>query len=65
MTKKLYIPLFSKNENYETGATKIAVVPGCANRINGFTSTECFIDLGKLNLLKISLPWSKSVKLLY
>jgi len=25
--------------------------------------TECFIDLGKLNLLKISLPWSKSVKL--
>ncbi len=24
--------------------------------------TECFIDLGKLNLLKISLPWSKSVK---
>jgi hypothetical protein len=26
-------------------------------------ATECFIDLGKLNLLKISLPWSKSVKL--
>jgi hypothetical protein len=25
--------------------------------------TECFIDLGKLNLFKISLPWSKSVKL--
>jgi hypothetical protein len=24
--------------------------------------TGCFIDLGKLNLLKISLPWSKSVK---
>ncbi len=24
--------------------------------------TVCFIDLGKLNLLKISLPWSKSVK---
>ncbi len=22
----------------------------------------CFIDLGKLNQLKISLPWSKSVK---
>ncbi len=27
------------------------------------TTTECFIDLGKLILLKISLPWSKSVKL--
>jgi hypothetical protein len=27
------------------------------------TTTECFIDLGKLNLFKISLPWSKSVKL--
>jgi hypothetical protein len=27
------------------------------------THTECFIDLGKLNLLKIYLPWSKSVKL--
>ncbi len=26
-------------------------------------STECFIDLGKLNLLKISLPWPKSEKL--
>jgi hypothetical protein len=26
-------------------------------------STECFIDLGKLNQLKISLPWAKSVKL--
>ncbi len=26
-------------------------------------STECFIDLGKLNLFKISLCWSKSVKL--
>jgi hypothetical protein len=26
------------------------------------TDTECFIDLGKINLLKISLPWSKSVK---
>jgi hypothetical protein len=25
--------------------------------------TECFIDLGKLNLFKISHPWSKSVKL--
>ncbi len=25
-------------------------------------STVCFIDLGKLNLLKISLPWSKSLK---
>jgi hypothetical protein len=24
--------------------------------------TMCFIDLGKLNLLIISLPWSKSVK---
>ncbi len=35
--------------------------------VNGFTFskaqiTECFIDLGKLNLLKISLSWSKSVK---
>jgi hypothetical protein len=27
-----------------------------------FHSTMCFIDLGKLNLLKISLPWSKSGK---
>jgi hypothetical protein len=26
-------------------------------------STKCFIDLGNLILLKISLPWSKSVKL--
>ncbi len=25
-------------------------------------ATECLIDLGKLNLLKISLPWSKSVQ---
>ncbi len=25
-------------------------------------TTVCFIDLGKLNLLKISLPWSKSMK---
>ncbi len=25
-------------------------------------STVCFIDLGKLNLLIILLPWSKSVK---
>ncbi len=25
-------------------------------------STVCFIDLGKLNFLIISLPWSKSVK---
>ncbi len=29
---------------------------------NNSVSTECFIDLGKLNLLIISLPWSKSVK---
>ncbi len=27
------------------------------------STTECFIDLGNLNLFKISLPWSKSVKL--
>ncbi len=25
-------------------------------------STACFIDLGKLNLLKISFTWSESVK---
>jgi hypothetical protein len=25
-------------------------------------ATGCFIDLGKLNLIKILLPWSKSVK---
>ncbi len=24
--------------------------------------TECFIDWGKLNLIEISIPWSKSVK---
>ncbi len=24
--------------------------------------TVCFIDLGKLNMIKISLPWSKQVK---
>ncbi len=35
-----------------------------SNTINVLSvTTECFIDLGKLNLLKISLPWSKSVKL--
>ncbi len=28
----------------------------------GVNPTVCFIDLGKLNLLKISLSWSKSVK---
>jgi hypothetical protein len=27
-----------------------------------FETTVCFIDLGKLNLLIILLPWSKSVK---
>ncbi len=37
-----------------------------ANNIGGreynfYTCTECFIDLSKLNLLKISPPWSKSV----
>jgi hypothetical protein len=32
-------------------------------RLKHLNHTECFIDLGKLNLLKISLPWSKSVKL--
>ncbi len=25
--------------------------------IGATVATECFIDLGKLNLLKISLPW--------
>jgi hypothetical protein len=26
------------------------------------TPTLCFVDLGKLNLLIISLPWSKSLE---
>jgi hypothetical protein len=38
------------------------VIP-CDQKNYNRHSTECFIDLGKLNLLKISLPWSKSVKL--
>ncbi len=29
---------------------------------NPMMNTVCFIDLDKLNLLIISLPWSKSVK---
>ncbi len=55
---------YSKNMTDSKLAPKsfIRLNPGQASYLDGRT-TECFIDLGKLNLLKISHTWSKSVKL--
>jgi hypothetical protein len=51
------------------GGLALAVLETCAKYLllqvmycYSFSSTVCFIDLGKLNWLKISIPWSKSVK---
>jgi hypothetical protein len=52
----LYFFLFKRNYAalFKNGSSNVET--------HNLLDTECFIDLGKLNLLKISLPWSKSVK---
>jgi hypothetical protein len=59
--KQCFSNLFGSR--HPSGLSKIWRHPYLAKNDNWWHPTECFIDLGKLNLLKISLPWSKSVKL--
>ncbi len=54
-----------RTEVYEGKSSKLAAMEWDEIqifRLLDVSATVCFIDLGKLNLLIISLPWSKLVK---
>ncbi len=61
LTFQLHLPEQDKIEHFIQSQARDTFE---TNTIRAYSNhTACFIDLGKLNLLKISLPWSKSVKL--